>query len=88
MTAWNFKGLGLWLWNLRLWLYRLIKRGGRLITTLIDALCDAVYLVQEKSEVQLRIDLLLWKATNLKEIPTDPLTSRRLQGNDKPLVSS
>lgn len=28
LTAWNFKGLGLWLWNLRLWLYRLIKRGG------------------------------------------------------------
>ncbi len=58
-----------------------------LITTLIDALCDAGYLVQEKSEVQLRIDSLLWKATNLKEIPTDPLTSRRLQGNDKPNIS-
>ncbi|MHC5738921.1 class I SAM-dependent methyltransferase [Nostoc sp.] len=28
LTAWNFQGLGLWLWNLRLWLYRLIKRGG------------------------------------------------------------
>ncbi|WP_341530360.1 class I SAM-dependent methyltransferase [Nostoc sp. UHCC 0302] len=28
LTAWNFQGFGLWLWNLRLWLYRLIKRGG------------------------------------------------------------
>ncbi|MEH2060475.1 MAG: class I SAM-dependent methyltransferase [Nostoc sp.] len=28
LTAWNFQGLGLWLWNLRLGLYRLIKRGG------------------------------------------------------------
>ncbi|MEH2458733.1 class I SAM-dependent methyltransferase [Nostoc sp.] len=28
LTAWNFQGLGLWLWNLRYWLYRLIKRGG------------------------------------------------------------
>ncbi|MHC5830490.1 MAG: class I SAM-dependent methyltransferase, partial [Nostoc sp.] len=28
LTAWNFQGLGLWLWNFRLWLYRLIKRGG------------------------------------------------------------
>ena len=28
LTAWNFQGLGLWLWNLRLGLYRLIRRGG------------------------------------------------------------
>lgn len=28
LTAWNFRGLALWLWNLRLWLYRLTKRGG------------------------------------------------------------
>ncbi|MEA5504506.1 class I SAM-dependent methyltransferase [Halotia wernerae UHCC 0503] len=28
LTAWDFQGLGLWLWNLRLWLYRFIKRGG------------------------------------------------------------
>ncbi|MEH1873665.1 hypothetical protein [Nostoc sp.] len=28
LSAWNFQGLGLWLWNLRLWLYRLIKPGG------------------------------------------------------------
>ncbi|BBD63222.1 DEAD/DEAH box helicase domain-containing protein (plasmid) [Nostoc sp. HK-01] len=58
-----------------------------LITTLISALCDAGYLVQQKSEVQLRIDSLLWKATQIKEIPPDPLTSRRLQGNDQVKIS-
>ncbi|BAY42014.1 DEAD/DEAH box helicase domain-containing protein (plasmid) [Nostoc sp. NIES-2111] len=58
-----------------------------LITTLISALCDAGYLVQQKSEVQLRIDSLLWKASNLNEIPPDPLTSRRLQGNDQVNIS-
>ncbi|WP_228045803.1 DEAD/DEAH box helicase, partial [Tolypothrix sp. LEGE 11397] len=58
-----------------------------LITTLVSALCDAGYLVQQKSEVQLQISSLLWKASNLKEIPTDPLTSRRLQGNDQTSIS-
>ncbi|MDF5732750.1 MAG: hypothetical protein PUP92_33355 [Rhizonema sp. PD38] len=37
-------------------------------------------------EVQLRIDSLLWKATNNNEIPADPLTSRRLQGDEKASV--
>ncbi|MBD2471548.1 DEAD/DEAH box helicase [Nostoc sp. FACHB-145] len=58
-----------------------------LIITLISALCDAGYLLQQKSEVQLRIDSLLWKATNLTEIPIDPLTSRRLQGNEQASIS-
>ncbi|MBW4637884.1 MAG: DEAD/DEAH box helicase [Gloeocapsa sp. UFS-A4-WI-NPMV-4B04] len=53
-----------------------------LIAALINALCDAGYLVQQKSEVQLRIDSLLWKAKLLNEIPPDLLTSRRLQGNE------
>lgn len=26
-SAWHFKGLGLWLWNARLWIYRRAKRG-------------------------------------------------------------
>ncbi|WP_225226191.1 DEAD/DEAH box helicase [Komarekiella delphini-convector] len=54
-----------------------------LISTLINALCDAGFLYQQKSEVQLQISCLLWKATTLSEIPFDPLTSRRLQGNEK-----
>jgi superfamily II DNA/RNA helicase len=58
-----------------------------LITALVNALCDAGYLYKPKSEVQLSVDSLLWKATNLKEIPADPLTSRRLQGNKKSSIS-
>jgi hypothetical protein len=42
-----------------------------LITTLINALSDAGYLSQQNSEIQLRIDSLLWKASNLSEIPPD-----------------
>ncbi|GEM_PF-4404881 len=57
-----------------------------LISVFIHALCDAGYLVQHKSEVQLRIDSLLWKASNLSEIAPDPLTSKRLQGNEKPKI--
>lgn len=53
-----------------------------LINTLINALSDAGFLVKDKSEVQLRIDSLIWQAKLLNEIPSDPLTSRRLQGND------
>ncbi|URD53755.1 helicase-related protein [Chroococcidiopsis sp. CCNUC1] len=53
-----------------------------LIAALVNALCDAGYLAKEKSEVQLRIDSLLWKAKLLSEIPPDPLTTRRLQGNE------
>jgi superfamily II DNA/RNA helicase len=58
-----------------------------LINALIDALCDAGYLLRQKNDIQLRIDCLLWKATLIQEIPTDPLTSRRLQGDDKPTIS-
>ena len=58
-----------------------------LITTFINALCDAGYLLRQNSEVQLRIDSLLWKATHLGEIPLDPLTSRRLQGDRQASLS-
>jgi ATP-dependent helicase YprA (DUF1998 family) len=57
-----------------------------LLSALVDALCDAGYLIQNNSEVQLRIDSLLWKAVQLKEIPCDPLTSRRLQGNEQATI--
>lgn len=53
-----------------------------LINTLINALCDAGYLVKDKSEIQLRIDSLLWQAKLIAELPPDPLTSRRLQGKE------
>ena len=58
-----------------------------LISSLINTLCDAGFLVQDKSEVQLRIDSLLWKISNLSEIPPDLLTSKRLQGHEKLKIS-
>jgi len=51
-----------------------------LIATLVNALTDAGYLCQDKPGIQLRIDALVWKATKLSQIPLDPLTSKRLQG--------
>ncbi|WP_066423339.1 DEAD/DEAH box helicase [Anabaena sp. 4-3] len=53
-----------------------------LITTFVNALADAGYLYQDKAGIQLRIDALVWKATKLSEIPPDPLTSKRLQGQE------
>ncbi|PPS43922.1 DEAD/DEAH box helicase [Chroococcidiopsis sp. TS-821] len=53
-----------------------------LIAAFVNALCDAGYLVKEKTEIQLRVDCLLWQAKLLNEIPADPLTARRLQGNE------
>lgn len=54
-----------------------------LIDNLINALCDAEYVIkkdtQKEAQIQLRIDSLVWKATQISEIPLDPLTSRRLQ---------
>ncbi len=58
-----------------------------LMATLVNALCDAGYLIQQQTEVQLRIDSLLWKATRLDRIPLDPLTSRRLQGDNPTSIS-
>lgn len=54
-----------------------------LINILIHALCDAGYLLKQDSNIQLRIDSLVWKPAQINEIPLDPLTSRRLQGSDK-----
>jgi ATP-dependent helicase YprA (DUF1998 family) len=53
-----------------------------LIKALVNALCDAGYLVREGPEMQLRIDAMLWTAQKLDKIPSDPLTSRRLQGSE------
>ncbi|QJB47241.1 DEAD/DEAH box helicase [Dolichospermum flos-aquae] len=53
-----------------------------LIVTLINVLSDAGYLCQDNPGIQLRIDSLVWKATKLSEIPSDPLASKRLQGQE------
>ncbi len=66
-------------WSLRSELLTEVEYS-HLIVALVNALSDAGYLSQPKSGIQLRIDSLVWKATKLSEIPPDPLTSKRLQG--------
>ncbi len=58
-----------------------------LIKTLIAALADAGYLLQEGQDVQIRVDSMTWKAQQASHIKPDPLTSKRLQGTeDVPLA--
>jgi superfamily II DNA/RNA helicase len=53
-----------------------------LIRTLVAALADSGFLLNQKQGIQLRIDSLLWKFTKLTEIIPDPLNSKRLQGQE------
>lgn len=53
----------------------------RLINALVNALCEAGYLKKEGTQVQLRIDAMLWQAQKADKIPADPLRSKRLQGS-------
>jgi superfamily II DNA/RNA helicase/very-short-patch-repair endonuclease len=57
-----------------------------LIKTLIKALADAGFLLEDGTDVQLRIDSILWQADQTISIPADPLTSKRLQGSEDALV--
>ena len=52
-----------------------------LIRSLIEILSQGGYLKQDKDKVQLRLDALVWKAQQVNQIPIDPITSKRLQGN-------
>ena len=52
-----------------------------LINTFIAALADAGFLTT-KNGIQLKINSLVWKFTILTEIPSDPLSSKRLQGQE------
>lgn len=54
-----------------------------LIKTLITALADAGFLLNEGQEVQLRIDAMIWTAQKRTHIPPDPMTSKRLQGSER-----
>ena len=56
----------------------------QLITSLINTLRDYGYLKQNsKSEIQLRIDSIVWKASNNKYLDVDVLNSKRLQGKEE-----
>jgi ATP-dependent helicase YprA (DUF1998 family) len=53
-----------------------------LIAALIGVLKDAGYLSEQPQGVQLKINALAWIASQLQQIPADPLTSKRLQGDE------
>ncbi|WP_250122225.1 DEAD/DEAH box helicase [Chroococcidiopsis sp. CCMEE 29] len=53
-----------------------------LIQALINVLCTAGYLKLEGTQVQLRIDCMIWQAQTVDKIPVDPLVSKRLQGSE------
>ncbi len=53
-----------------------------LIRALILALADAGFLIQQKNQVKLRIDAMIWHAAKVSHIAPDPMTSRRLQGSE------
>ena len=55
----------------------------QLITSLINTLRDYGYLKQNsKNEIQLRIDSIVWKASNNQHLEVDILNSKRLQGKE------
>ncbi len=53
-----------------------------LIAALIGVLKDAGYLSEQPQGVQLKINALAWIASQLQQIPADPLTAKRLQGDE------
>lgn len=53
-----------------------------LIKTLIAALADAGYLLQEGQDIQIRVDAMIWRAQQASHIKPDPMTSKRLQGTE------
>ena len=56
----------------------------QLITSLINTLRDYGYLKQNsKNEIQLRIDSIVWQASNNKHLDVDILNSKRLQGKEE-----
>lgn len=52
-----------------------------LIKTLVDILCDSGYLKKQGSEVQLRVDCMLWKVQKVSQVSADILQTKRLQGS-------
>jgi ATP-dependent helicase YprA (DUF1998 family) len=68
-------------WN---WLLQPLteEQYNELIAALIGVLKDAGYLSEQPQGVQLKINALAWIASQLQQIPADPLTSKRLQGDE------
>lgn len=57
-----------------------------LINALINVLRASGYLKQDGTKVQLQIARLIWQSQKVAKIPTDPLSSKRLQGSEKPEI--
>ncbi|MGK7949956.1 MAG: DEAD/DEAH box helicase [Xenococcaceae cyanobacterium] len=56
-----------------------------LINSIINTLRDGGYLKQNnKGEIQLRIDSVVWKTSNRERLAVDVLSSKRLQGKEDP----
>jgi very-short-patch-repair endonuclease len=56
-----------------------------LINSIINTLRDSGYLKQnDKEEIQLRIDSVVWKTSNTERLAVDVLSSKRLQGKEDP----
>lgn len=56
-----------------------------LIDSIIKTLLDRGYLKQnDKGEIQLRIDSIIWKTSNRERLAVDILSSKRLQGKEDP----
>ena len=56
-----------------------------LINSIINTLRDGGYLKQnDKGEIQLRIDSVVWKTSNRERLAVDVLSSKRLQGKEDP----
>lgn len=53
-----------------------------LLKSLLQVLCNGGFLIYEGQDVQLRIDSLVWQSRIVETISPDPLTTRRLQGNE------
>ncbi|MBE9013034.1 DEAD/DEAH box helicase, partial [Pseudanabaenaceae cyanobacterium LEGE 13415] len=69
-------------WN---WLQESLPEANynELVTALLRVLRDGGLLIYEGQDVQLRIDALVWQARTVDTIAPDPLTIRRLQGNEE-----
>lgn len=66
-----------------IWNYSLTENEyDALIKSLINVLRDCGYLKCEGTEVQLRIDSMVWKAQKISHIAIEPTTSKRLQGSN------
>lgn len=78
--------IGRFLKSIKTWSWRNVPLSepeyDHLIIALLNLLRDAGLLLQKEKNYQLRIEAMQWRSEMLQTIPTDVLTSRRLQGDE------